>query len=477
MKDDIYKGRPIKSATGEAIAQAIPDYEVMLVAILDAMLERYQRDPAYYFIDTKLSMLTGEDFLTPADDSSDYKGKTAVYGWIQGRGLESLVGHIRWLPECSILNDKEKQQRIAALTKMTAEVFERMEQIRLANGGRVWFVFNTQGRLFDLDANGKRRYFTLPTEETTSGDRFYVKGMIAAAALLNRQGNLAEAGRYLDVILDDIAAGRNGRDRFSFDPKNKVEPTPGKFGHGTRMISLGMLALAAELLADDRYYQIACDYITYILDRHVNTGQLEGLQPYDFVESIDAQGRPWREADGKILSDSGHCLEFVGLAAKVLLQLKGRGNPAPSQRMLLDRCADVLPRIFLKNFDNGFARSIGGIYKAFDLVSRTPINSDMPWWSLPETMRAGAELLLLSAGDSRLGQIRQAIADCSNAFVKNFVNPKAHLMAYQTVSAAGKPVDVIPATPDADPGYHTGLSIIDFIRCIRALQAAEKKGC
>ncbi len=42
-------------------------------------------------------------------------------------------------------------------------------------------------------------------------------------------------------------------------------------------------------------------------------------------------------------------------------------------------------------------------------------------------------------------------------------------MAYQTVNAQGDPVDVIPATSDADPAYHTGLSIIDFIECIRKL--------
>jgi hypothetical protein len=58
---------------------------------------------------------------------------------------------------------------------------------------------------------------------------------------------------------------------------------------------------------------------------------------------------------------------------------------------------------------------------------------------------------------------------CSNAFVANFVNPGAHLMAYQTVGADGRPVDVIPATSDADPGYHTGLSIIDFLECLRDL--------
>ena len=42
-------------------------------------------------------------------------------------------------------------------------------------------------------------------------------------------------------------------------------------------------------------------------------------------------------------------------------------------------------------------------------------------------------------------------------------------MAYQTIDRTGKPVDVIPATPDADPGYHTGLSLIDMLDCLRRI--------
>jgi hypothetical protein len=367
-----------------------------------------------------------------------------------------------------VLDERGKKQRVEALTRMTAEVFERMEQVRAANGGRIWFVFDPQGRVFDLDESGRRRYFTFKGD-TTNGDRFYVKGMLAAAALLGRQDKLYEARQYMQTVLADTEAERAGRDRFSFDPKNKVEPVPGKLGHGARMISLGLLALAAEVMDDAHWFDVAERYIAHILERHVNLGQWTELEPYDFVESIDAQHRPWRESDGKIMSDPGHCLEFVGLASKVLLRMRDWPGCTVSQQLLLDLCGDMLPRIFLKNFANGFARAgAGGIVKAFDLVSRTPINSDMPWWSLPETMRAGAELLLLAPQEPRRDEILQAIADCSNAFVRNFVNPKVHLMAYQTVNAQGKPVEVIPATPDADPGYHTGLSIIDFLRCIRA---------
>ena len=40
-------------------------------------------------------------------------------------------------------------------------------------------------------------------------------------------------------------------------------------------------------------------------------------------------------------------------------------------------------------------------------------------------------------------------------------------MAIQTRNADGEPVAVIPATSDADPGYHTGLSILDCLEVLR----------
>ena len=54
--------------------------------------------------------------------------------------------------------------------------------------------------------------------------------------------------------------------------------------------------------------------------------------------------------------------------------------------------------------------------------------------------------------------------DLCNAFIQGSLNEKAALLAFQTRSGVdGTPLDYVPATPDADPGYHTGLAIIDFL--------------
>jgi mannose/cellobiose epimerase-like protein (N-acyl-D-glucosamine 2-epimerase family) len=237
------------------------------------------------------------------------------------------------------------------------------------------------------------------------------------------------------------------------------------------MLAIGACSLLAGLTNEEEWLETGARFIRHILDKHVNLGQFAGLQLHDFVEFIDRSGAPWRE-DERVLSDPGHALEFVGFASKLLLLLRAKERRSAAENSLIDKCVELLPLIFVRNFHNGFNRSIGGMCKAFDLVSRRPINADMPWWNLPETIRAAAELLLFCPHSPRKAEILKSLADCSNGFFTRFVNRKVHLMAYQTVGPEGRPVEVIPATPDADPGYHPGLSIIDFLETFRSLQTA-----
>ncbi|HTL51567.1 MAG TPA: hypothetical protein VL860_03220, partial [Planctomycetota bacterium] len=80
-----FRRTQIVAPTLDAVRAASADWEVMLITILDALLTRAERHPEYPFIDSKLSLLTGMDnYTTPvADESRDFKGPTALYGWIQ----------------------------------------------------------------------------------------------------------------------------------------------------------------------------------------------------------------------------------------------------------------------------------------------------------------------------------------------------------------------------------------------------------
>jgi mannose/cellobiose epimerase-like protein (N-acyl-D-glucosamine 2-epimerase family) len=463
-----WKGTLMTSPTAEGAVAVLPDYEAMLLSILDAILERFERNPNYRFVDTKLSILTGKDHPEAEDPERDFKGKTAIYAWIQGRGLEALAGHAAWVSTVSFLSPSQKENYRRRLMRMVRAVFDQMEEIRGKGNGHLSFLMTPDGRAFDLGPDGKRRYFTLDNECTTFSDLFYAKGMFCAARMLNRPDKAEEACRLFRTIIRDVEHGKCRPDQIAFDPKNNPSPQPCKQEQGWRMISILGFAVFAEALGTEEWFAGGERFIRHGVDRHINFGQWPELELYDFVEVIDATGRPWHTA-GTVLCDPGHALELIGLATKFLLVLRDNPSRTPSQEALLTRCREVFPKTFLQAFRNGFNRQVGGLCKGFDLVARAPLNSDMPWWSLPETLRAAAELLILCPDDPNRSELLQVAADCSNAFVKNFVNRSCHLMAYQTVDAQGRPVDVVPATPDADPGYHTGLSIIDFIACVHRL--------
>ncbi|MFH1569857.1 MAG: hypothetical protein ABIL09_17825, partial [Gemmatimonadota bacterium] len=129
------------------------------------------------------------------------------------------------------------------------------------------------------------------------------------------------------------------------------------------------------------------------------------------------------------------------------------------------------PAILARSFANGFQPGPGGICKAYDLVARQPRNRDMPWWSLPETMRAALLGWESVEDDAARRACLATFAACHNAFLGHYVRPDVHLMAVQTRGPDGRVSDAIPATADADPGYHTGLSLLDVVRILSDLPA------
>jgi len=271
------------------------------------------------------------------------------------------------------------------------------------------------------------------------------------------------------------------------------------------MIALGGIALGIEYGEQPYWVAKAEQFISHIIDVHINTDANDACQSYDFWEALNSNtGKPWNEANGTIICDPGHALEFIGLSLKCLLKLEkidaefqdianGALPAANANHELLEKCRRLYPALLKHFFTLGFNPQAAGICKAYDLKSRQVLNSDMPWWSLPETIRAAALLTKFSPdqvapeGRDRFAGVKNKIScpnrtrscnlksecetevllviiNASNAFMNKFINPDVHLMAWQTRSLAGKPIDLIPATPDADPGYHTGLSIIDFIK-------------
>lgn len=455
MTESVYQGilLPERPALRD-VRSVLPDYRAMLLAVMAAIADRYEREPDYPFIDTKLDLITGEDF-SPDDP---VRGPNAVYGWIQGRGLESLAGHCVWMRRHNLA--PELRQR---LERIAAGVLEALLEIRARNAGRLSFFMTPEGEPFTLDEDGGIRSLKL-TEESSYGfsDLFSAKGMVAAARYLDLTDAEAEAMDYCRRVDDAIIEGRFVSDQISLDPANPTAPRPGRHPHGAYMIQIGAAALLAGHRVPDSV-AMGLRLIRHELRTYVNlNGRVPGLREYDFWEAVADDGRP-SEEDGKILSDPGHVLEFIGLTLKFTSAARENALADAEQLKEIAGVEAHMPALLAHTFSGGFQTGPGGICKVFDLVSRAPANTDMPWWNLPETLRAAAYCFSIATSAAQRQNALGIFSACHNAFTRHFIRPDLHLMAYQTRDESGRVVPVIPATADADPGYHTGLSIIDVL--------------
>ena len=452
MRKTIYEGTLLPDGFSDDDLRVVAaDYEVMLVRVMATIADRF--DPAYPFVNTKLDLLTGKDFAN--DDP--IRGQGAVYGWIQGRALEALAGHCAWFARRGIAPDL-----VSHLKEMMRLVLNRVRQMRARNGGHLWFFMTPEGDPFRLNADGKPEPFAMtPHVPFGFSDVFSAKGMFAAARYLGDEDAAAEALAYVHRVDAAIWQGRFVSDQAPLDPTNVVLPEPGRHFHGPFMIALGTAALLV-LQGQREGVAMGLRLIGRELEGYVNlNGRVPGFEEGDLWEAVDDADMPYRDGKGQVLSDPGHALECVGLALKFTAAARASGFLTVGQAEALDRVEAVMPLILRRNFENGFLGQ--GICKAFDLASRQPMNRDLPWWSLPETMRAAAFAQAIAQNGDDRAMCDHVLRACHNAFVRHFVRPDLHLMAYQTISEDGTPISVIPATADADPGYHTGLSIIDML--------------
>jgi hypothetical protein len=440
--------------------EVIQDWKVLVLCVLDQLLRRYERNRNYPFIDTKLSMVTGLDF----PDSDPLRGRKVINAWIQGRGLEAMAGHAKWISQLPDLDEGTRSDLLRRITRVLAEVVAQTERMRARNGGRLYFMMTPDGKPLKVAADGRVEPATLPQGLPAGvSEMFYCKGLAAAACALGDKERLGAACGLFDEVCRDIEADRFYSDHQNMDVRNAPAPLQGAFSHAGRMIGIGSAACFMECAGGPQYATVGLRFIDHILDRHVNHAPpFKHGQAYDMWEYVDRHGQPFLE--GSLLrSDSGHANEFVGLALKLIARCEDSSAISAADQPRVNRFKQVLPLVLKKNFENGFSSRGIGLMKNFDLISRRPINDQMPWWNLPETVRAAVEAARISDGQRR-DEMLTIAARCSNAFAQHYVRRDLWLMAPQTLSADGKVLDVIPATPDADPGYHTGLSIIDAIK-------------
>jgi hypothetical protein len=379
---------------------------------LEWMLDRPRLRGA--FLDTKLNSITLRDYGA----SDGLRGPDYLYGWIQGRGLEALATHAGFFEA----HDPALARRLDAAGR---ELYGALASLQ-ARDGHVYFCYDRSGVPIIAGA-GELGSQDTPADIFTYSDAFAAKGLVAAAVRYAPD----DLPKHLAYLADVIAAIETGR--FQIDERTRLGETalagqPGDFG--PRMIVLGAAPMLVRIGRPDAA-GFAHRFIAEVLAGHYH--EESGLLA---------------NVSGEDACNVGHAIEFVGFALDFLTL-----GEAPQ---LVERLQSIL----LAAFEAGFAGP--GIALSISIASGETLSPHQPWWSLPETIRAAACAHNHTASAQALAIWRRA----HHAFFGNYWRETPPI-AYQTLTGEG-PVDFVPATPDLDPGYHTGLSLLSAIRATDA---------
>ena len=448
--------------TPSDLRRLIEPYQAMIVAQLRTILDRTERSEYYPWIDTKINLTTGEE-LPP---THPLLGRDVVSGWVQGRGLESVAKFAAWLTPFD--GDGEVDRLSARARRLADDLLARLRQTRTVNGGHLHFFMTPAGQAFDFGPDLARMPLALDAASPHGySDLFCAKGMYAAAHLLGDPDAVSEARAFCMAVYHDIATRAFRSDQPQPADGARAWVT-GAFSHGPSMIALGMVALFAEFEPGPPSAEMGLTLAQYILNTHVNLGgRWPQFRAYDLVEFVDAAGDPWADESGRIVSDPGHSLEFAGLFLKLNRAVRRYGGATPVQQEAFRGIERIMPALLARAFANGFRPAVGGICKTVDLLTRRSVDDTMPWWSLPETIRAALAAWSVVVDDESRRTCLGILASSHNAFVTHYVRPQTHLMAVKVRDVRGEVIDVVPAYPDADPGYHTALSLIDALDLIQ----------
>ncbi len=373
------------------------------------------------FLNTKQDSITLRDY----SDDDGWRGPKILYGWIQGRGLEALVRHTRFF-------DRESPELAAQIQKAARLLYEALAEL-YGRYGHAYFSYDAQLNPVYPGPNGELRKQRPVQHLYTYSDVFALKGLIAASACFEPTATIGHV-RALSRVVQAIEDGRfvtNER-----QPLREEVPTCQAGDYGPRMILLGAAALLREIGLNEEA-AFGARFIEHVLLHHVENGR--GQLPSGATHDVPGQDH----------CNPGHAAEFAGLALEYL-------PPTADPALVED-----LERMLLTSFELGF--SSPGLYLSVSLAERTPLSEYLPWWSLPETVRAAAIAYSRTGNPAALDVWRRAHA----AFFEYYWRGDPPI-AYQTQTTDG-PVDYVPATPDLDPGYHTGLSFLGAINAIDRL--------
>lgn len=382
------------------------------------MLARPRRHGA--FVDTKVHSISLRDY-GPQDG---WRGPDVTFGWIQGRALEAIVTHAAFFAQ----EDPELARDLDAAGRALYGALDRL----FAAHGHGYFAYDRDLVPVWPDAAGVLHRQAEAGPLYTFSDTFVLKGLVAAATRYAPD----DVNRHTALLLDVVAAIEDGR--FVSDERQRLDAAAAagiRDEYGPRMILLGAASML-RALGLEQAASFGRRFIDHVLARH------------------RAAGGALADVPGEDVSNPGHAMEFVGFGLEWL-----HGHESPGT-------VAALREVLLASARIGFHGP--GISARVVLSTGAPLTPACPWWSLPETVRAAA-LSYERTGDA---DVLSVWRKAHGLFFSRYWRGDPPI-AYQTLTEEG-PADIVPATPDLDPGYHTGLSLLAAVGVIDRARAARR---
>ena len=415
-------------------------HDTAIVSGVRLLLERHRRQPDWPYVDTKFNPNTGKDL-----GEASYH---TVFAWFLGRGSEALQGHVSRLEQFEELKPQERREAQEVFTQLVVNMTDAIIKTADLNSGRCPFRVNRD--LLATDEHGTR----IEADEriSSAGDSFCGKGLVAAGTDTHVQRGM----NMLMRTVENIRANRYGVDQFKDQPKD--------ISQGSRMLTLGAAALLYRRSSNPQLrammLEVAAEFLAYVLDKHYDS------KTTVFSEYVDAQ-----TGQRKSYLDPGHATEFVGLGLSAAACLEmDKATLTPQRRLLLDRIYRDMPPLLLTAARLGWNSKYPGLFKAVDTQTGQVLNDDMPWWNLPETMRAAAWCAKVTSDAKTREECLDLLGRCHNAYFSQYPNPRNMLFPFQTISGTtGQVVDKVPAVPEGDPLYHTNLALLEMLEVLETL--------
>lgn len=417
------------------------------------------------WIDMKFDPVDGSE----RDSALPFYRKDRIYGWIQGRALESFTAHLRWgesLAEYKVFDmEMAKAAAEKLYRKIMAACFPPGTPVPSAS-----FVMDPAGA-----AIGKE----FGPGATTLTQLFILRGLLAYASYKGFHEDAERVASALRAAVDGSLRGECFDDQIKFGELGGESYEEARKGYEGQMISLGacelLLAHSREAADAARGLQCVSKVLTDFLLKG-NGGQLF------IADALGTRGEPFRE-NGRLAVNPGHSIEFAGLSLQYMRHASAMGIDlsmgSPEEADKIAGMKATLEAIAI-SCDRAGRASHGGIVRSIDAETLEVVNGACPWWSSFEAARTFGELYADSSDDAAKDRCIARVNSYLSCIRDVYLAPSSLGIPVQTVDMEGNVVPIIPATPDIDAGYHTGMPLLDLYEiagamCSLRCGAAEKR--